>query len=213
MRILDCKSQEDREICKGAPMMLDYLCDECRDDFETLKNHLDAMGIKYVVDPTIVRGLDYYTKTAFEFITTKIGAQGTVCGGGRYDHLIEEIGGPAMPGVGFGLGKERLLLLMEKCGHDFGEDIKPQIFISWIGDQAREYSVGLIYELRRAGIRAEMDTRERNLKGQMKYANKLGTAYTVVIGDDEVASGELTLKNMSNSEQTKVRREDLINAI
>ncbi len=213
MRILDCKSPEDKAICKDAPMMLDYLCDDCREDFETLKRHLDAMGISYVVDPTIVRGLDYYTKTAFEFITTKIGAQGTVCGGGRYDHLIEEVGGPDMPGVGFGLGKERLLLLMEACGHDFGEDLKPQIFISWIGDNAREYCVGLLYELRKAGIRAEMDTRERNLKGQMKYANKLGAAYTVVIGDDEVASGELTLKNMSNSEQTKVRREDLINAI
>jgi len=213
MRILDCKSQEDREICKGAPMMLDYLCDECRQDFEDLKSYLDAMGIRYTVDPSIVRGLDYYTKTAFEFITTKIGAQGTVCGGGRYDHLIEEVGGPQMPGVGFGLGKERLLLLMDACGHDFGMAPAPQIFIAWIGDKARTYSLQLIHELRRAGIRTEADTRERNLKGQMKYANKLGAAYTVVIGDDEVDSGELTLKNMETSEQTKVRREDLVNAI
>ena len=213
MRILDCKSPEDQELVKGAPMMLDYLCDDCRKDFEDLKKHLDAMGIKYVVDPTIVRGLDYYTKTAFEFITTKIGAQGTVCGGGRYDHLIEEIGGPDMPGVGFGLGKERLLLLMEACGHDIGCAPVPQIFLAWIGDEAREYSVRLLHELRNKGIRAEMDTRERNLKGQMKYANKLGAAYTVVIGEDEVASGELTLKNMSNSEQTKVRREELADVI
>ena len=213
MRILDCKSREDRELCKDAPMMLDYLCDECRQDFEDLKSYLDAMGIKYTVDPSIVRGLDYYTKTAFEFITTKIGAQGTVCGGGRYDHLIEEVGGPEMPGVGFGLGKERLLLLMDACGHDFGRAPSPQIFIAWIGDKARTYSLQLIHELRRAGIRAETDTRERNLKGQMKYANKLGAAYTVVIGDDEVDSGELTLKNMETSEQTKVRREDLVNAI
>ena len=213
MRILDCKSPEDKELVKGAPMMLDYLCDDCRKDFEELKKHLDAMGIKYVVDPTIVRGLDYYTKTAFEFITTKIGAQGTVCGGGRYDHLIEEIGGPDMPGVGFGLGKERLLLLMEACGHDFGSSPAPQIFLAWIGDEAREYSVRLLHELRNKGIRAEMDTRERNLKGQMKYANKLGAAYTVVIGEDEVASGELTLKNMSDSEQTKVRREELADVI
>ncbi|MBE6039362.1 MAG: histidine--tRNA ligase [Clostridiales bacterium] len=213
MRILDCKSKEDREICKDAPMMLDYLCDECRQDFEDLKSYLDAMGIRYTVDPSIVRGLDYYTKTAFEFITTKIGAQGTVCGGGRYDHLIEEVGGPQMPGVGFGLGKERLLLLMDACGHDFGIAPAPQIFIAWIGDKARTYSLQLIHELRRAGIRAEADTRERNLKGQMKYANKLGAAYTVVIGDDEVDSGELTLKNMETSEQTKVRREDLVNAI
>lgn len=213
MRILDCKSKEDQALVKGAPMMLDYLCDDCKKDFEDLKSHLDAMGIKYVVDPNIVRGLDYYTKTAFEFITTKIGAQGTVCGGGRYDHLIEEIGGPDMPGVGFGLGKERLLMMMELSGHDFGGDNHPQLFIAWIGDEAREYSVKLLHELRSNGIRAEMDTRERNLKGQMKYANKLGAAYTVVIGEDEVNSGELTLKNMANSEQTRIRREDIANVI
>ena len=213
MRILDCKSPQDQELVQGAPMMLDYLCDDCRQDFEDLKKHLDAMGIKYIVDPTIVRGLDYYTKTAFEFITTKIGAQGTVCGGGRYDHLVEEVGGPDMPGVGFGLGKERLLMLMEANGHDFGGETSPQIFLAWIGDEAREYSVQLLRELRNKGIRAEMDTRERNLKGQMKYANKLGAAYTAVIGEDEVASGEITLKNMSNSEQTRIRREELADVI
>lgn len=213
MRILDCKSKEDQELVKGAPMMLDFLCEDCRSDFEQLKKHLDAVGIKYVVDPTIVRGLDYYTKTAFEFITTSLGAQGTVCGGGRYDHLIEEIGGPDMPGVGFGLGKERLIKLMEKSGHEFGGDFGPQIFIAWIGDNAREYSFRLMHELRTAGTRAEMDTRERNLKGQMKYANKLGSKYTIVIGDDEVESGELTLKNMETSEQTKIKRGDLKDVI
>jgi len=213
MRILDCKSPEDKEICKGAPKMLDYLCEDCRKDFDDLRAHLDAMGMEYAVDPSIVRGLDYYTKTAFEFITEKIGAQGTVCGGGRYDHLIGEIGGPEMPGVGFGLGKERLLLLMEACGHDFGGEAKPQIFLAWIGDEARDYSIRLLHELRSAGIRADIDTKERNLKGQMKYADKLGAAYTAVIGENEVASGELTLKNMETSEQTKVRREDLANAL
>ena len=213
MRILDCKSPQDKELVKGAPMMLDYLCDDCKKDFEELKSHLDAMGISYTVDPTIVRGLDYYTKTAFEFITTKIGAQGTVCGGGRYDHLIEEIGGPDIPGVGFGLGKERLLMMMELAGHDFGGTAGPQIFIAWIGDGEREYAVKLLHELRTKGIRAEMDTRERNLKGQMKYADKLGAEYTVVIGEDEVASGELTLKKMSDSTQTKVRKEGLADVI
>lgn len=213
MRILDCKSPEDKEAVKDAPMMIDYLCEDCRSDFEDLKSYLDAMGIEYVVDPSIVRGLDYYTKTAFEFITTKIGAQGTVCGGGRYDHLIEEVGGPDMPGVGFGLGKERLLLLMEACGHDFGAAPSPQIFLAWIGDEAKLYALNLLHELRGKGIRADMDTKERNLKGQMKYANKLGAEYTAVIGGDEVASGEITLKNMSTSEQTKVRREDLTDAL
>ena len=213
MRILDCKSAEDKKAVQDAPMMLDYLCGDCRKDFEDLKTYLDAMGIRYVVDPSIVRGLDYYTKTAFEFITTKIGAQGTVCGGGRYDHLIEEVGGPDMPGVGFGLGKERLLMLMEACGHDFGAAPAPQIFLAWIGDEAKLYALQLLHELRGQGIRADMDTRERNLKGQMKYANKLGAEYTAVIGGDEVASGEITLKNMSTSEQTKVRRGDLANAL
>lgn len=213
MRILDCKSAEDQEAVKGAPMMIDYMCDDCRNDFEALKSYLDAMGISYTVDPSIVRGLDYYTKTAFEFITTKIGAQGTVCGGGRYDHLIEEVGGPDMPGVGFGLGKERLLLLMEACGHDFGAAPSPQIFLAWIGDEAKLYSLQLLHELREKGIRADMDTRERNLKGQMKYANKLRAAYTAVIGGDEVASGEITLKNMATSEQIKVKREELANAL
>ena len=213
MRILDCKSPEDKEAVKDAPMMIDYLCEDCRSDFEDLKSYLDAMGIEYVVDPSIVRGLDYYTKTAFEFITTKIGAQGTVCGGGRYDHLIEEVGGPDMPGVGFGLGKERLLLLMEACGHDFGAAPSPQIFLAWIGDEAKLYALNLLHELRGKGIRADMDTKERNLKGQMKYANKLGAEYTAVIGGDEVASGEITLKNMSTSEQTKIRREDLADAL
>ena len=213
MRILDCKSPVCHELVKGAPMMLDYLCDDCKKDFEELKSHLDSMGIKYIVDPTIVRGLDYYTKTAFEFISNKIGAQGTVCGGGRYDHLIQEVGGPEMPGVGFGLGKERLIMLMEECGNDFGGDKLPQIFIAWIGDESKDYAIKLLYELRNQGIRAEMDTKERNLKGQMKYADKLGAAYTVVIGEDEVKTGELTLKDMNKSQQTKVRREELINAL
>lgn len=213
MRILDCKSDKDQELVKGAPMMLDYLCDDCKKDFDELKAHLDSMGIKYIVDPSIVRGLDYYTKTAFEFITTKIGAQGTVCGGGRYDHLIEEIGGPDMPGVGFGLGKERLIMLMEESGNDFGGDIRPQLFVAWIGDEAREYAVKLVNDLRKEGLRCELDTRERNLKGQMKYANKLGAAYTAVIGEDEVKSGESTLKNMESGEQKKVKREELADAI
>ncbi len=213
MRILDCKSDKDQELVKGAPMMLDYLCDDCKKDFDELKAHLDSMGIKYVVDPSIVRGLDYYTKTAFEFITTKIGAQGTVCGGGRYDHLIEEIGGPDMPGVGFGLGKERLIMLMEESGNDFGGDIRPQLFVAWIGDEAREYAVKLVNDLRKKGLRCELDTRERNLKGQMKYANKLGAAYTAVIGEDEVKSGEITLKDMESGEQKKVKREELADAI
>jgi len=213
MRILDCKSPEDQEIVKDAPLMIDYLCDDCRKAFEELQDYLTAMGIEYKVDPKIVRGLDYYTKTAFEFVTTKIGAQGTVCGGGRYDHLIEEVGGPSMPGVGFGLGKERLLLLMEMCGADFGEPEKPELFVAFIGDEAKAYALGLVQNLRKHHIRASMDTQGRNLKGQMKYSNKIGAMYSIVIGEDEIRSGELTLKNMETGEQTKVREENITDII
>lgn len=213
MRILDCKSPVCQELVQGAPMMLDYLCDDCKASFEELKKHLDDLGIKYVVDPSIVRGLDYYTKTAFEFITTKIGAQGTVCGGGRYDHLIEEIGGPDMPGVGFGLGKERLILLMEACGSDFGGEERPSVFVAWVGDEALSYSLKLVQSLRKNGISAAMDTKARNLKGQLKYANKLQARYSIVIGEDELKTGELILKNMDTSEQSKMTKDALIEAI
>ena len=213
MRILDCKSEVCCDIAKGAPMMLDYLCDDCKAALEELMKYLDAMGIEYKIDPTIVRGLDYYTKTAFEFITNKIGAQGTVCGGGRYDHLIEEVGGPDMPGVGFGLGKERLLMLMESCDNDFGGEQTPEIFVAWIGDENLPYSLALLNELRQKGVRAVLDTKARNLKGQLKYANKLGALYSVVIGEDEVKTGELTLKDMKEGNQVKVHRDELITEI
>lgn len=213
MRILDCKSPVCYSLVQGAPMMLDYLCDDCKQALDELRKHLDDLGIEYVLDPSIVRGLDYYTKTAFEFITTKIGAQGTVCGGGRYDHLIEEIGGPDMPGVGFGLGKERLLMLMEMEGSDFGGENKPELFIAWVGDDALSYSLKLINNLRKQGVRAVLDTKGRNLKGQLKYANKLGAAYSLVIGDDEIKSNMLTLKNMTSSEQTKLNVTELVEAI
>ena len=213
MRILDCKSEICWSLVQGAPMMLDYLCDDCKQALEELKAHLDTMGIKYVVDPSIVRGLDYYTKTAFEFITNKIGAQGTVCGGGRYDHLIEEVGGPDMPGVGFGLGKERLIMLMEAAGSDFGGQDAPDLFIAWAQDSAKPYCLKMMHELRQKGVKVIIDTKSRNLKGQLKYANKLGAKYSVVIGEDEMNSGVLTLKDMAKSEQTKVNIDDLINII
>ncbi len=213
MRILDCKSPEDQEIVKDAPLMIDYLCDDCRNALDKLQNNLKAMGIDFKIDPKIVRGLDYYTKTAFEFVTTKIGAQGTVCGGGRYDHLIEEVGGPSMPGVGFGLGKERLLMLMELCGANFGETLQPEILIAFIGDKAKHYALGLVQDLRQKHIRAAIDTQERNLKGQMKYSNKIGAKYSIVIGDDEIESGELTLKNMESGEQSHITKDQIVESI
>lgn len=213
MRILDCKSPADQEIVKDAPVMLDYLCDDCREAFEELQKALKAMNIDFTIDPRIVRGLDYYTKTAFEFVSTAIGAQGTICGGGRYDHLIEEIGGPSMPGVGFGLGKERLLLLMNQEGAFTGDEKRVELAVSYIGEEAKLYALGLVSELRKEGIAVSVDTMDRNLKGQMKYANKLGAAYTVVIGEDEMASGMITLKNMDTSEQKKIHRDEIAKEI
>lgn len=213
MRIIDSKDPHDQEVAAGAPYMLDYLCDDCKAAFESLKANLYAMGITFIVDPKIVRGLDYYTKTAFEFVTTKIGAQGTICGGGRYDHLVEEIGGPSIPGVGFGLGKERLLLLMEQNDIMLDDPNIPDLAISFIGDKARLYALGLAHNLRTNGNSVAIDTLNRNLKGQMKYANKLATRYSVVIGDDEIEKGVVTLKDMKSGEQKEINASDLTKEI
>lgn len=213
MRILDCKSEICQGIVKDAPRMLDYLCDDCRLAFEELKTNLTSMGIGYTVDPNIVRGLDYYTKTAFEFVTTKIGAQGTVCGGGRYDHLIEELGGPPIPGVGFGLGIERLLLLMDANEAYFPEDQGVEVFIAVMGERAKSFGLKLCREMRQKGIVAEMDTLARNIKGQFKYADRLNARYTLVIGDNELDKGVVSLKDMAASSQREVAIEDIYKEI
>lgn len=213
MRIIDSKDPHDQEIAQAAPDMLDYLCDDCRAAFKELKSNLDAMGIRYTIDHGIVRGLDYYTKTAFEFVTTGIGAQDTVCGGGRYDHLVEEIGGPSIPGVGFGLGKERLIILMEQKESLIEDNNAPDIAVSFIGDKARLYALGLVHELRQQGVAAIIDTLNRNLKGQMKYANKLKVGYSVVIGDDEIEHGVVTLKDMKSGEQKQINSKDITKEI
>lgn len=213
MRILDCKSEICQEIVKDAPRMLDYLCDDCKNAFEELKSNLTAMGIEYKVDPNIVRGLDYYTKTAFEFVTTSIGAQGTVCGGGRYDHLIEELGGPPIPGVGFGLGIERLLMLMDACGAQFPADDSVDVFIAVMVERAKAFGLKLCRELRQSGVAAEMDTLARNIKGQFKYADRLNAKYTLVIGENELDKGVVSLKDMSMSQQREIKIEDIFEEI
>ena len=204
MRILDCKSPIDQELVKGAPMMLDFLCDDCREAFEDLKKNLEAMGIEYVVDPKIVRGLDYYTKTAFEFVTTKIGAQGTICGGGRYDGLVEEIGGPSTPGVGWGMGKERILMTMEACGSKIEEPVGADVFIAFMGERGKAAGLRLMSELRSKGLKVQMDVMGRNLKNQFKHANRVNAKKTVVIGDNELDENKLTIKDMATAEQTTV---------
>ena len=209
MRILDCKSKECQKLVEGAPMMLDYLCDDCKDHFEEFKSIITDMGIEYVVDPWIVRGLDYYTKTAFEFVSTKEMAQGTVCGGGRYDNLIEQVGGPSTPGVGFGMGIERLLLLLGEEGIELPEDEGVDYMIITMGDEARGYGAGLARKLRRAGKSVQMDMMGRNFKNQFKYANKIKAKNTIIIGEDEVKTGSFSVKNMATGEQTSVSADEI----
>ena len=210
MRILDCKSPIDQELVKDAPMMLDYLCDDCREAFEELKKNLDAFGIKYVVNPKIVRGLDYYTKTAFEFVTAKIGAQGTVCGGGRYDGLVEEIGGPATPGVGWGMGKERILMTMEACGVEIPKPAGTEVFIAFMGEEPQKFALKLMHELRLKGVAVQMDVCGRNFKNQFKLANRVSAAKTVIIGENELAEGKLQIKDMESGEQREVPIDSII---
>lgn len=210
LRILDCKSEICQELVKGAPMMIDYLCDDCKEAFEDLQKNLTAMGVEFVVNPGIVRGLDYYTKTAFEFVTTSIGAQGTVCGGGRYDHLMEELGGPPIPGVGFGLGIERLLLTMEANDIQIPEPETADVFIAVMGDDAKAFGLKLMRQLRQAGVHAEMDALARNIKGQFKYANRIHAKKTVVIGDNELAEKKVAIKDMETSQQIEVAMDDIL---
>ena len=213
MRILDCKSPECKKLTVGAPKMLDYLCEDCRNAFEEVKKLLDIYGVPYEVDPGIVRGLDYYTKTAFEFVSEKLGSQSTVCGGGRYDHLIEELGGPATCGVGFGLGIERLLLIREASGIEEKQPSSCDVLVAGLGDAAKEYAMKLTKQMRASGIRVIIDVMERGLKAQFKYADRIGAKYVVVIGDDELAKGVFTLRDMANSAQCEVPKEELIETI
>ncbi len=210
MRILDCKEERCKEICKGAPRTLDYLCDSCRIHFEGLKRCLDIAGVDYIVDPDIVRGLDYYTGTVFEIVSNRIGSQGTVCGGGRYNDLIAELGGQPTPAVGFGLGLERLLMVMEN-NHAFIPKPDPvKVYFAAMGEQPKLISFNLVRQLRERGIYAEFDHMDRSLKAQFKYANKLGAEYTVVIGEDELVQGIAKVKSMKDGIENSVAIGELV---
>ena len=204
MRILDCKSPICSEIAQTAPVVLDYLCDECNDHFTKVKAYLDGAEIPYVVNPQIVRGLDYYTKTVFEFVTTKLGSQGTVCGGGRYDGLVEEIGGQHTPSLGFGLGMERLLALMEEQGIEIPQPNTCDLYIASMGEEAQKKAFNLAKEVREAMISVECDIVGRSLRAQMKYADKIGAKFSIVLGDNEIAENKAMLKNMETGEKTEV---------
>ncbi len=204
MRILDCKSPVCSAIAKDAPKVTDYLCDECQAHFDAVQAYLKAMAIDFEINPTIVRGLDYYSRTVFEFVSQDIGAQGTVCGGGRYDGLVEEVGGPHTPALGFGMGLERLMLLMENQKLNFPEANKCELYLATMSEQAKLKAASMAAALRREGMFVEFDVVGRSLKAQMKYANKIGAKFTAVLGDSELESGMVKLKNMADGEETEL---------
>ncbi|HOR85276.1 MAG TPA: histidine--tRNA ligase [Bacillota bacterium] len=213
MRIIDCKEEKCKQQLSDIPYMLDNTCNECREHFEGLKNSLEALGLAYVVDPRIVRGLDYYTKTAFEIVSNDIGAQGTVCGGGRYDGLVKECGGPDTPGIGFGLGLERLLLVVGNRGIDIPVPVYMDVYIANIGDKGSKEALRQINKLRKEGIKAEKDYMGRSLRSQMKYANKINAGYVVVLGDEEIKSGRIKVKDMGTGNEEEINLEDLADYI
>lgn len=200
LRILDCKVDSCKEVVKGAPIILDYICEECSEHFESLKTYLSAMGIEYVVNSQVVRGLDYYSKTIFEIMDKGF----TLCGGGRYDNLIEEIGGPSMPAIGFGMGMERLLLTLDEKGVEIPEEIYMDLYVGSMGEEGKVEAIKVIHSLRGNGVKCECDHMARSVKAQMKFANKIAARYTMVLGEDEVKNRVAKLKRMSDGETTEV---------
>ncbi len=210
LRLLDCKEEGCKEINKSAPSILDYLCEECHTHFEEVKTCLDLAGINYEIDSRIVRGLDYYTRTVFEFVSSAIGAQGTVCAGGRYDGLISELGGGNVPAVGFAAGLERLLIVMEQSGVEIPCNEKPTVYLAGMDGDCRKKAFALAIELRKAGIGAEIDHLERSIKAQFKYADKIGAKYVAVIGGNELVEGVVNVKDMANGSSESVKFCDLV---
>lgn len=210
MRILDCKSPVCSEIAKDAPVVTDYLCEECDEHFKKVQEYLKAMNIEYTINPKIVRGLDYYTKTVFEFISNSIGAQGTVAGGGRYDGLVDELGGQKTPSLGFAMGLERLMMLMDAQNAPFPDASAPDLFVVALGDKATLKAAEIVKDMRAEGFTALMDLNQRSVRAQMKYADKLGAKFNIVIGDNEVENGTAKLKNMSTGEETDIALETFV---
>lgn len=209
LRMLDCKEEGCKKISADAPRITDYLCPECAEHFEKVKSLLSAQGLEYAVNPRIVRGLDYYTRTVFEFISDGIGAQGTVCGGGRYDGLVGMLGGPETPAIGFAAGIERLMLLMENTGVPFPEEDKPYVYIGGMDQNSRAEAFKIVLALRETGIAAECDVMERSVKAQMKYADKTGAKYVAILGESELLTGEVNLKNMADGTVATVKLQNL----
>jgi histidyl-tRNA synthetase len=210
LRLFDCKEQKCQPIKLGAPKLADYLCDACRDHFARLRGYLEALGIRYEVEPLLVRGLDYYTRTVFEAVPPAAGSQGTVGAGGRYDGLIELLGGRPTPGIGFGTGFERIILNLKRVGAEPPPLSRPEVFVAFLGEAARAEAVLLASELRRAGVPAQLSFGERSLKAQMRSANTAGAAYAAIIGDDEVRSSKVVVRDLRANEQQEIARGEVV---
>lgn len=210
MRVLDCKQTECTSLTQGAPQMVDCLCEECNHHFAQLKTLLTAANIEFKLNPRLVRGLDYYTKTAFEIQYAPLGSQSAVCGGGRYDGLIAECGGQPTPGIGFAIGMERVLLALEKQNLLPDVENKYDVFVIPLGEKAQTSAFKVLSDLRKNGYIADMDFMDRSLKAQMKLANKFSAQYAVIIGDDEVATNSAVLKNMQTGEQQQINLDELL---
>lgn len=213
LRVLDCKNPSCQEQFENAPVILDYLCDDCKDHFSRLQNKLDLLDIKYEIDPSIVRGLDYYTKTAFEIISKDIGTQNAVCGGGRYDGLVKECGGPDMPGVGFAMGLERLVLAIKAQNIEIPRADDISVFIVTIGQEADDFAYRLAKQLRDNGISCDKDHMGRSMKAQLKYADKIHSQYVLIIGDEEIERGVVILRHMATGDQKEISIDELINVL
>lgn len=211
LRILDCKSSVCQELGKDAPTTRSSACPACEEHFTKVLQYLDAMGIDYEVDPKLVRGLDYYTHTAFEILVEGIGAQSAICGGGRYDGLIEQCGGKPMPGIGFAMGMERLLLTLGSEGVDLSHlTVHPDVYIAAIGEKPQEEAFKLAMELRRKGISTEKDYLEKSLKAQLKVADRLKVKYTLILGEEELNANKIIIKEMAKSEQVEIPITDIV---
>ena len=212
LRVLDCKEKHCQELVADAPSMLDLLCDDCKAHFAQLQSYLDAAHIPYQIDPRIVRGLDYYTKTVFELITKTENGNLTVCGGGRYDNLVEQLGGPSLHAVGFGMGIERVLMLLDSEGVVIPKPTLYDVFVTYMGAHQVE-AFSLVQKLRDAGLKADMDHTGRSLKAQFKYANKMGATLTATLGDEEIASGVVKVKNMATKEEQTIALDNIADGI
>jgi len=212
MRLLDCKREHDQRLARRAPRMLDYLCGPCRAHFDAVRAHLDALGVHYTVDPLIVRGLDYYTRTAYEALSGKLGAQNVIFGGGRYDGLAEQLGGPPTPGVGFGMGMERLLLVLEEEGVTLPGDPRLDVFIVTAGAEGAR-ALAVADGLRRLGLAVDLDLMARGLRAQMKQADRLGAAFVVVLGEEEAQRGVAAVRDRATGAQREVALDALPDAL